>query len=86
MIWNIRVAKSAQKELKRIPKQDSARILSALREMKENPFSGDIVRLKGQLSGWRRRIGNYRMFFDVYPEHALVDVTHIERRTSSTYS
>jgi len=53
--------------------------------MEENPFSGDIVRLKAQPAGWRRRVGSYRIFFDIYPEHFLVVVNGIERRTSKTY-
>jgi mRNA interferase RelE/StbE len=85
MIWQLHVARRAQKELKRIPGKDRERILAALHEMSENPFSGDIVLLKGQLTGWRRRVGNYRIFFDVYPDISLIDVTDIARRSSTTY-
>jgi mRNA interferase RelE/StbE len=85
MSWQLRVARRAQKELKRVPAKDRERILAALHEMSENPFSGDIVLLKGQLTGWRRRVGNYRIFFDVYPDISLIDVTDIARRSSTTY-
>jgi mRNA interferase RelE/StbE len=85
MSWNLRVAKRAQKGLNRIPAKDQNRILAALREMAENPFSGDIAPLKGQLTGWRRRVGNYRIFFDVYPQISLIEVTEIVRRSSTTY-
>lgn len=85
MSWQLRVANRAQKELKRVPAKDRERILAALHEMSENPFSGDIVLLKGQLTGWRRRVRNYRIFFDVYPDISLVDVTDIARRSSTTY-
>ncbi len=50
MTWHLRVARRAQKELNRIPAKDQSRILAALREMSENPFSGDIAPLKGQLT------------------------------------
>jgi mRNA-degrading endonuclease RelE of RelBE toxin-antitoxin system len=85
MSWNLRVARRAQKGIDRIPAKDQARILVALREMRENPFSGDIAPLKGQLTGWRRRVGNFRIFFDVYPEITLIEVTDIVRRSSTTY-
>jgi mRNA-degrading endonuclease RelE of RelBE toxin-antitoxin system len=85
MSWNLHVAKRAQKELSRIPPKDQSRILAALRQMSENPFIGDIAPLKGQLTGWRRRVGNYRIFFDVHPENSLVEVTDIARRSSTTY-
>jgi len=54
--------------------------------MRDNPFSGDIVRLHApERSAWRRRVGSYRIFFDVYPDRQVVDVVDIDRRTSSTY-
>jgi mRNA-degrading endonuclease RelE of RelBE toxin-antitoxin system len=85
MSWNLRVAGRAQKGLKRISAKDQARILAALREMCESPFTGDIAPLKGQLTGWRGRVGNYRIFFDVHPEITLIEVTDIVRRSSTTY-
>jgi mRNA-degrading endonuclease RelE of RelBE toxin-antitoxin system len=53
--------------------------------MRENPFAGDIVRLKGQPAAWRRRVGSYRILFDVHPEESLLLVTAIVRRSSTTY-
>jgi mRNA-degrading endonuclease RelE of RelBE toxin-antitoxin system len=53
--------------------------------MQQNPFSGDIVRLTSERCTWRRRVGAYRIFFDVYPERRHIDVVDISRRTSTTY-
>jgi len=51
--------------------------------MQSDPFSGDIKRL--QPSGWRRRVGSYRVFYDLLTEEERIVVTAIERRTSTTY-
>jgi len=51
--------------------------------MQADPFSGDIKRLHP--SGWRRRVGSYRVFFDLLPAERRVVVTAIERRTTTTY-
>ena len=53
--------------------------------MRASPFRGDIARLKNKPAAWRRRVGNYRIFFDVDVDELLVDVTDIRRRTSTTY-
>jgi mRNA-degrading endonuclease RelE of RelBE toxin-antitoxin system len=53
--------------------------------MQSDPFQGDIARLENQPTSWRRRVGNYRIFFDVYPDQLLVDILRIKRRTSTTY-
>jgi mRNA-degrading endonuclease RelE of RelBE toxin-antitoxin system len=52
--------------------------------MQQNPLQGDIRKLQG-LSGFRRRVGNWRIFFEVLAEANQVVVAAIERRTSTTY-
>jgi len=59
-------------------------IALAIQAMAENPFAGDIVRLRGSLA-WRRRIGDYRIFFEIDFESRTVDVLDLQRRTSTTY-
>jgi mRNA-degrading endonuclease RelE of RelBE toxin-antitoxin system len=84
MEWTVVLAAPAQKSLKRIPAGDRTRILAALGDMQRNPFQGDIRKLQG-LSGFRRRVGNWRVFFEIVPERKHVVVTAIERRRSTTY-
>ncbi|MBI3668141.1 MAG: type II toxin-antitoxin system RelE/ParE family toxin [Acidobacteria bacterium] len=68
-----------------MPKRDRERILAALQAMRENPFGGDIAHLEGQSAAWRRRVGNWRIFFDIdLGEHAVV-ILAVRRRTSTTY-
>jgi len=53
--------------------------------MREDPFWGDIARVHGRQEAWRRRVGNYRIFYDLMPERLLIVILAIERRTSTTY-
>jgi mRNA-degrading endonuclease RelE of RelBE toxin-antitoxin system len=85
MTWNLHIAGPARKALETFPAKDQRFILSALQAMRTDPFSGNIKRLKNERSTWRRRVGNYRIFFDVYPTSLTVDVVEIARRTSTTY-
>ena len=84
MEWTVVLAGPARKALDRIPKADKKRILAAFDQMRQDPFSGDIRKLQG-LPGFRRRVGNWRIFFEVAPEQNHVVVAAIERRTSTTY-
>jgi mRNA-degrading endonuclease RelE of RelBE toxin-antitoxin system len=59
--------------------------MHAIEEMKDDPFRGDVRKLHGGLEGFRRRVGNWRILFDVYPDNSQVVVTTIARRTSTTY-
>ncbi len=85
MNWKLVLTGPAQKGLRRIPKKDLHRIEKALSAMELDPFGGDIVRLKAQPTAWRRRVGEYRIFFDLYPEDGLIVVTEVIRRSSTTY-
>jgi mRNA-degrading endonuclease RelE of RelBE toxin-antitoxin system len=84
MAWTVVLAGPARRSLKRIPAGDKTRILAALAEMQRNPFQGDIRKLQG-LPGFRRRVGDWRIFFEVVPERRHVVIAAIERRTSTTY-
>jgi mRNA-degrading endonuclease RelE of RelBE toxin-antitoxin system len=53
--------------------------------MARDPFTGDIAQLKNQPTAFRRRVGDWRIFFDVYPERRLIEVSDIQRRTTTSY-
>lgn len=53
--------------------------------MAADPFVGDVEPLKGTPNSFRRRVGDWRIFFDVDRERRIVDVTDIARRTTTTY-
>jgi len=83
--WELQIDPSVYKSLKRIPVKDKKRILSFFSELEINPYSGDIAKIKNQENIWRRRIGSYRIFFEIYLEEKVVHVFHVERRTTTTY-
>lgn len=85
MTWNVVVAKAAQKQLAKFPVKDQVRIAKAMRAMADDPFSGDIIKLEGQNDRWRRRVGNYRIFFAVDRDATTIGISAIMRRTSTTY-
>jgi mRNA-degrading endonuclease RelE of RelBE toxin-antitoxin system len=84
MQWTVLLAGPARKSLDRVPASDRKRILTALDEMQQNPFGGDVRKLQG-LPGLRRRVGNWRIFFEIVAEPRQVVVSAVERRTSTTY-
>ncbi|OGG47561.1 hypothetical protein A3D66_00040 [Candidatus Kaiserbacteria bacterium RIFCSPHIGHO2_02_FULL_50_9] len=85
MVWIVQLARSAKRTLDRAPARDRARLIEALAAMADNPFGGDIGRLKNQPATFRRRVGAFRIFFDVDPDRQVVAVVDIRRRTSATY-
>ena len=85
MAWTVQLARRAERTLKRAPAADRTRLLAALAAMRDDPFRGDIARLRNQPATFRRRVGAWQIFFDVYPDRQIVGIVDIRRRTSTTY-
>lgn len=84
MEWTVVLSGPARKSLRRIPAGDKTHVSAALAEMQQNPFQGDIRKLRG-LPGFRRRVGAWRIMFEIISESKHVVIAAIERRTSTTY-
>ena len=85
MSWIIQVSHHASKEIKKIPRPDIDRIRHAIDEMETDPLAGDIVYLSAHESDYRRRVGDWRIFFSLKKDERIVVVAHILRRGSNTY-
>lgn len=83
--WDSQIKESVFKSLKKIPKKDSEVIMDVIKELPINFYSGDIKRLKGEVDTWRKRVGNYRIFYEIHKNIKTVVVFKIERRGSHTY-
>ncbi|MDP3725239.1 MAG: type II toxin-antitoxin system RelE/ParE family toxin [Nanoarchaeota archaeon] len=83
--WKIVVHGNVEKQLAKIPWADVVRIRHALRELIFNPYDGDAQKLGGEESVWRRRVGNYRIKYEILKNERVMYVFDVERRTSRTY-
>jgi mRNA interferase RelE/StbE len=83
--WRLTFSRNAQRSLQKLPGEGRRRIDGAIAEMEQDPFSGDVVLLKDHPVGYRRRVGPYRILFDVDSATRTVRVQDILRRTSTTY-
>lgn len=84
MNWRVYIRQRAAKQLKKFPTQDIQRIEAGIDDIGEDPFSGDIQKLSGENS-WRRRVGSYRIFYQIRSPEKMIYIYEIERRTSKTY-
>ena len=63
--------KKAAKYLENLDTVMKYRINQALRDLAKDPPTGDIVKLQGE-NGYRRRVGNYRIIFDITEKEIIV--------------
>jgi mRNA interferase RelE/StbE len=78
--FQIEWKKSAEKELYAIANQDQRRIIEAVSELSENPFSIGSHKLQGAESLYRIRVGDYRIIYDVNVRTKIITVQYVRHR------
>lgn len=81
MSYNVELSGGAEKQLTALPKEDQVRLRDALLELAINPRAGDVKKLKGEHTGkYRRRVGSYRIVYEIQDKILLVFVIWIGQR------
>ena len=85
MSWEVRVSKKVRRRIQRLPPKERGRVFAVFRELQMDPWSGNIEKIQGKDDLWRRRMGNYRIFYSPRAMGRFVEIKNVERRTSSMY-
>ena len=85
MTWSLVITKPAARDLRGVPRADIEHINAAFEQMRSDPYDGDIQFLKGTNRTLRRRVGAWRILFEVHADGHLVVVLQVIRRSSNTY-
>ena len=70
---------SALKQLEKLNKEIKERVIAALERLRIRPESCDIKKLVG-ISGYRFRVGDYRVIFDMEKDKLIILVLQIGHR------
>lgn len=79
-MYQVVVAKSAEKELASLPKSIIGKIISVLLLLENNPRPVGSKKLKGYSNLLRLRVGNYRIIYSIEDVIKLIDVREIGHR------
>jgi mRNA-degrading endonuclease RelE of RelBE toxin-antitoxin system len=85
MPWALLITRPAERDLRAFSSADLRRINAAFEAMHANPYSGDVKLLAGTAGVLRRRVGPWRILFEVHQRERRVVVLGVKRRTSTTY-
>ena len=78
--YSITFARSARKELERLPDEIAGRILTKIESLSQNPRPAGTVRLRGPMNLWRVRVGDYRVVYAINDTARAVDVSIVRHR------
>jgi len=87
MNWVCEFTESAKHDLCSLPKAIQKRAARVMTQMASDPFQGNVKALQGEewRGVFRRRIGDYRLFFTVDHAQRKVVVHQISLRSGKTY-
>ena len=85
MSWKLIYSRRAVRSLRRLPRDDQARLLMQLNAMQEDPLGGNVKALRHHPISFRRRVGEFRILFDLDQVVRSVLIHDISRRSESTY-
>ena len=77
--YNAILSKKAQKQLDKLPDNVANPILDAILNLEENPRPVGNKKLKGR-DGYRARIDNYRIIYDIFDSQLIVDAIALGHR------
>ena len=78
--YKITFARSARKELEKLPPHIAERILDRVEDLSAVPRPAGSLKLKGESSLWRIRIGDYRVIYAINDLKRVLDISFIRHR------
>jgi mRNA interferase RelE/StbE len=85
MKWGLAITNPAKRRLRRLSAPERREINRAFSLMCNDPFQGDIKFLRGASGTIRKRVGDFRIFYELHQDNKVIVVTAVERRGSNTY-
>ena len=79
MSYTVLILRRAQKELAQLPAEPFERVRESIRALAQDPRPPGCLRLTGR-EGWRIRVGDYRVIYDIDDPQQVVTVLHIGHR------
>ena len=77
MLYDLEIRPSALRDLRKLSKDVDRRVLAKIESLRDD-LRGDVKRLKGTDPGYRLRVGDYRVLFDL--EGRTVVVRRVRHR------
>ncbi len=86
--WTVKVNFHAQSDLDELDDPVRRDALAAIRDLENDPFPTDVVKMRGARNRYRIKFyGNrYRIIYQVSESRQLVIVLRVRRRDADTYS
>jgi len=79
MVYQVKLKKSVIKSLEKVDEPNYSQIKKAIYKLADNPKPQGCIKLKGR-NGYRIRVGNYRIIYDIFDKILVVEVVALGHR------
>ena len=79
-MYTLLIKPSAERDLRRLPEAIFRRVNEGLLTLRNNPRPGGTVKLSGNLEGWRLRVGDYRILYQIDDDAKTVTIVRVRHR------
>ncbi|MDA0840318.1 MAG: type II toxin-antitoxin system RelE/ParE family toxin [Planctomycetota bacterium] len=79
MSYELKILRRAQRELARLSEPVYDRVKQAIQLLREEPRPPGCTKLTGR-EGWRLRVGNYRVIYEIDDSNHVATVLHVGHR------
>jgi mRNA interferase RelE/StbE len=79
-VYRLVIKRSAERDLRRLPRPLFLRINQAILALANDPRPTGTRKLKGALEGWRLRVGDFRILFQVDDSVRVVTIVRVRHR------
>jgi mRNA-degrading endonuclease RelE of RelBE toxin-antitoxin system len=77
MPWRVDISRRAGRDLNQLNVEDRNAVLAALRRLSDDPASVDLWKLAGTSSGWRLRVGRWRIILEATNRRGTMRVDRV---------
>lgn len=81
MSYKVEISKRALKQLNKLSSEFQERIQAKIDDLASEPGPNGVKKLKNRENGYRIRVGDYRILYDIYDDILLITVVEIGHRS-----
>ena len=78
--YSLTIARSARKEIEKLPTREVNRIFTKIEDLAKLPRPEGCRKLVGETDLWRIRVGEYRVIYSIDDQQRIVDIIAVRHR------
>ena len=79
-MYALLIKRSAERDLRRLPRILFERVNERILSLRDDPRPHGVRKLSGALEGWRIRVGDYRILYQIDDEARTVTIVRVRHR------